>query len=127
MMKEDFYLKDVFRSDKLPTLLNLAQSISAFTPLMRGFVKFRIVLDASAAQEHLRWLLGKRTNPSATTSIHEAILSGVVVAFAPSYIEGEIIEHEEEIATDTGTTTAEVRRLWQVISRWAEGHHQIAG
>jgi hypothetical protein len=115
MTKEDFHLKDVFRSDKLPTLLNLAQSISAFSPFVRDFVKFRIVLDASAAQEHLRWLLGKRTNPSATTSIHEAIVSGVVIAFAPSYIESEILEHEEEIATDTGTVAAEVRRLWLVM------------
>jgi len=116
-MKEEIYLKDVFRSDKLPTLLNLAQSISAFSPFLRDFVKFRIVLDASAAQEHLRWLLGKRTNASATTSIHEAIVSGVVVAFAPSYIEGEIIEHEEEIAAETGTTKAEVRRLWVAMRK----------
>lgn len=115
MTKEDLHLKDVFRSDKLPMLLRLAQSISAFSPFIRDFVKFRIVLDASAAQEHLRWLLGKRTNPSATTSLHEAIVSGVVVAFAPSYIETEIIEHEEEIAADTGTTVAEVHRLWLVI------------
>jgi hypothetical protein len=117
MTREDFHLKDVFRSDKLPTLLNLAQSISAFSPFIEDFVKFRIVLDASAAQEHLRWLLGKRTNLSATTSIHEAIVSGVVVAFAPSYIEGELLEHEEEIATDTGATTAEVRRLWLVMRK----------
>jgi hypothetical protein len=117
MTKKDFHLKDVFRSDKLPALLNLAKSISALSPFMRDFVKFRIVLDASAAQEHLRWLLGKRTNPSATTSIHEAIVSGVVVAFAPSYIEGEILEHEEEIATDTGATTVEVRRLWLVMRK----------
>ena len=85
MTREDFHLKDVFRSDKLPTLLNLAQSISAFSPFIEDFVKFRIVLDASAAQEHLHALLvGKRTNLSATTSIHEAIVSGVVVAFAPA-------------------------------------------
>jgi hypothetical protein len=115
MTKSDLHLKDVLRSDKLPILLRLAQSISAFSPFMRDFVQFKVVLDASAAQEHLRWLLGKRTNPSATTSIHEAIVSGVVVAFAPSYIECEIIEHEDEIAADTGTTTAEVHRLWLTI------------
>jgi hypothetical protein len=112
MTRNDLHLKDVFRSDKLPILLRLARSISAFSPFMRDFVKFKVVLDASAAQEHLRWLLGKRMNPSATTSIHEAIVSGVVVAFAPSYIECEITEHENEIAEDTGTTTSEVHRLW---------------
>src|SRR5208337_280759 len=69
----------------------------------------------SVAQEHLRWLLGKRTNPSATTSIHEAIVSGVVVAFAPSYIEREILEHEEEIASDSAVPIAEVRRLWLIM------------
>jgi len=113
--RKEFHLKDMLRSDKLPTLLNFVQSFGALSPFMRDFVQFRIVLDASIAQEHLRWLLGKRTNPSATTSIHEAIVSGVVVAFAPSYIEREILEHEEEIAGDSGVPIAEVRRLWLVM------------
>jgi len=54
-------------------------------------------------------------NHSPATSIHEAIISSVVVEFAPSYIEGEIIEHEEEIATETGTAVTEVCRLWLVM------------
>lgn len=115
MTRKEFRLGDILRSDKLPTLLNFVQSVRAFSPFIRDFVKFRIVLDASIAQEHLRWLLGKRINLSATTSIHEAIVSGAVVAFAPSFIEGEILEHEGEIASDTGAPIAEVRRLWLVM------------
>lgn len=107
--------KDILRSDKLPTLLNLANSISAVSPFLDDFVRFTIVLDASVANEHLRWLLGKRKNLLATTSIHEAIVSGAVIAFAPSYIEGEIIEHEAEIASDTGKTVDEVHQLWVVM------------
>lgn len=115
MERKEFHLRDILRSDKLPTLLNLIQSLGALSPFLRDFVQFRIVLDATIAQEHLRWLLGKRTKPSATTSIHEAIVSGAVVAFAPSYIEREILEHEEEIASDSGAPIAEVRRLWLVM------------
>ncbi len=96
-------------------MLNLANSISAVSPFLHDFVRFTIVLDASVANEHLRWLLGKRTNLLATTSIHEAIVSGAVIAFAPSYIEGEIIDHAEEIAADTDKTIAEVRQLWIVM------------
>jgi len=113
--KDDFRLKDVLRSDKLPTLVNLAHSISALSPTLRDFVQFKIVLDASAAQEHLRWRLGKRTNILATTSIHEAIVSGTVVAFAPTYIETEIFEHEEDIALDTSSTVSAVRAEWLVM------------
>jgi hypothetical protein len=114
-MTEEVCLKQVFRSDKLQTLLSLASSISGTSPLLREFVRFTIVLDASSAQEHLRWLLGKRTNPSATTAIHEAIVSGVVIAFAPSYIDREIAEHQHKIAADTHTTSAEVRDQWLIM------------
>ncbi|WP_158819902.1 hypothetical protein [Granulicella sp. S156] len=86
-MREEVHLKQVFRSDKLQTLLSLAGSITALSPFLRDFVRFNIVLDASTAQEHLRWLLGRRSNPAATTAIHEAIVSGVIIAFAPSYID----------------------------------------
>lgn len=105
-------LDTLVRSDCLPELLRLA-SLPAFAPLLKNVVQIRVVLDAHVAQQELRWRLGRRRNPSARTRLHVAIAAGVIVPFAPPFLDGEIEEHVHEIADATRTSVADVRREWQ--------------
>jgi predicted nucleic acid-binding protein len=102
-------------SHALPALVGLAQSVSALSPVLQGFVRFHLVLDANILQEELRWRLGKRQKPHARTRLHEAIVSGVLVAYAPAIVEQEILEHAEEIAVSTRTSVAEVQNEWRKL------------
>lgn len=88
-------------SDLLPAQVGLAQRVSALSPVLEGYVKFYLVLDANIIQGELRWRLGKREKPHARTGLHEAIMSGVLVAYVPAIVEQEILEHAEEIALGT--------------------------
>jgi len=49
-----------------------------------------MVMDASAIQGELRWRLRRRAKPAARTGLHEAIEAGVVIAYAPIFLNQEI-------------------------------------
>lgn len=101
------------RSDSLPRLLEFAGNLPAFAPLLKDIVRLGVVLDAHVIQQELRWRLGRRKKPDARTGLHEAIASGVLVPFAPTFLDAEIEEHVSDIAEATGVTIEDVRREWQ--------------
>ena len=106
-------LESVVRSDSLPEMLELARKIPALAPLVRNVVQIRLVLDANIVQGELRWRLRRRRNSAARSSLHEAIAAGVVIPYAPTFLDAEISEHEERIAKETGSSVVDVRREWQ--------------
>jgi hypothetical protein len=102
-------------SDGLRHLLDLRDEFPLFRELMRDVIQVVLVLDASAIQAELRWRLGSRINPSARTRLHEAIESGVVVAFAPPFLKHEIEEHLPTIANDTEVTLETGNIEWKRV------------
>ncbi len=106
-------LDAVIRSDSLPELIKLAKGWPGFAPLLTNVIQIRMVIDAHIAQQELRWRLGRRQNPSARTGLHEAILAGVIVPFAPIFLDSEIEEHVQEIADATHKSVDGIRREWQ--------------
>src|SRR5260370_7793536 len=90
--------------DALRALLNLNYEFPFFRQLLDDIVQTVMVVDASAIQGELRWRLGSRTNPTARTGLHEAIDSGVVIAFAPIFLRQEIEKYLLFIASETGVT-----------------------
>jgi hypothetical protein len=113
MSQKRFRLGVLVPSDFLPQLLALAQSIPAFAPLFRDAVRIGVVLDAQKVQQELRWRLGRREKSYARTGLHEAIASGVVVPFAPTFLDCEIEEHVVDIAEATRAGIGDVQREWQ--------------
>lgn len=101
------------RSDSLLHLRGAAEALLALSPMFRPLLQIRLVLDANIVQEELRWRLRRRVLPGARTALHEAIAAGVVVPFAPEFLETEIREHAAEIADQTDTSVADVFREWQ--------------
>src|SRR6266404_660 len=85
-------------SDALRGVLNLRDEHPFLRPLLTDLMQIVLVLDASAVQGELRWRLGSRAKPTAKTSLHEAIDSGVVIAFAPIFLKREIEKYLPLIA-----------------------------
>src|SRR6266446_320192 len=100
------------RSDSLPQLIALAAGIPAFAPLLKNVVRIGIVVDAHVVQQDLRWRAGRRKKAEARTGLHEAIVSGVIVPFAPTFLEAEIEEHLGDIANETRVDIEDVWREW---------------
>jgi hypothetical protein len=111
--KEGLHLGAVVRSDTLPHLLGLAAGIPAFAPLLKNLVRIGMVLDAHVVQQELRWRVRQRKKQDARTGLHEAIASGVIVPFAPTFLDLEIEEHLGDIAEETGVRIEDVRVEWQ--------------
>jgi hypothetical protein len=111
----NFELETLFRSDTLRELRELLLKMPIFRPLLEAFVQIRLILDANVIQGELRWRLAKRRKPDARSGLHEAIVAGVVVPFAPGFLKAEIEEHLEEIALDTGATLTQAMGEWQEV------------
>lgn len=110
---ERLRLGALVRSDSLPQLLAFAGSIPAFAPLLKDIVQIGVVVDAQIVQQELRWRAGRRKKPQARTGLHEAIASGVIIPFAPTFLDSEIEEHLADIAEAASVGVEDVRREWQ--------------
>lgn len=106
-------LDDLVRSDSLPRLIEVANSLKTFGPLIRRIARIGVVVDAQVVQQELRWRLRRREKPDARTGLHEAICAGVIIPVAPTFLSDEIEEHVSRIAHETGTTDEDVQREWQ--------------
>jgi hypothetical protein len=115
--QERLHLGALVRSDSLPHLLGVAASIPAFAPLLKNVVRIGMVLDAHVVQQELRWRLRQRKKQDARTGLHEAIASGVIIPFAPTFLDVEIEEHLRDIAEATAVGMEDVRREWQDVRK----------
>jgi hypothetical protein len=104
-------------SDVLAQLWPLLDLLRKAVPAFGDVLRIALVLDASAVQCELRWRLAKRQQPSARTALHELIEAGVVVAFAPHWLDQEIRDHAAEIAGGTKAPTTAVLAEWDSFRR----------
>src|SRR6266404_624539 len=84
-------------------LRHLRELVSAWPLLAQTFgeiLQLRVVIDANVAFEPLIWRLRRRRDLGARTGLHEAIDSGVVIAFAPQALQQEVLQHISEFAED---------------------------
>ncbi len=103
----------IFRSDTLPELRRVLEKLPALRQYLGDILQVVLVLDACCVQGELRWRVGARRNAAARTYLHEAMVSGVVIAFAPSFLESEIQKYIPEIAEDKGVPVDRVQEEWK--------------
>lgn len=106
-------LGDLLRSDLLPHLAGLVQALPSLRTLFPQILQLRVVIDANIVQEELRWRLRSRKKPGARTALHEVMACGVLVAYAPHFLDKEIREHAPRLAVETKTSLADVYREWK--------------
>jgi hypothetical protein len=113
----------IIRSDTLPELRRILEKLPALREYLGDVLRVVLVLDACCVQSELRWRVGSRKNPAARTYLHEAMVSGVVVAFAPVFLELEIQKYIPKIAEDEGLPVDRVQEEWKkfrVLIRFCE-------
>ncbi len=103
----------IIRSDTLPELRRVLEKLLELRQYLGDILQVVLVLDASCVQRELRWRVGPRKNPAARTYLHEAMVSGVVVAFAPSFLEVEIQKYIPEIAKEKGVSVDRIQEEWK--------------
>lgn len=111
-------LRKLLRSDLLPGFVALIKAVPGLQPLMPEILQLRLVIDANIVQEELRWRLKRRRKANARTALHEVLACGVLIAYAPHFLEDEVREHAFRIATETGTSLEDVLREWEQIRQY---------
>ena len=111
-------LGDVLRSDLLPCLAGLIQALPSLRTLFPQIFQLRVVIDANIVQGELRWRLKRRRKPGARSALHEVLECGVLVAYAPYFLENEIREHAPRLARETKTSLADVYREWKDFRKY---------
>lgn len=111
-------LKKLLRSDLLPGFVALIRALPGLQPLIPEILQLRLVIDANIVQEELRWRLKRRRSAYARTALHEVLACGVLIAYAPHFLEDEIREHAPRIATETGTPLEHVLREWEQFRQY---------
>jgi predicted nucleic acid-binding protein len=106
-------LEALIRSDALRELREFLMNVPAFRPLLETLIQIRLIVDANIIQSELRWRLARRRKPDARSGLHEDIVAGVVVLFAPVFLKSEIEEHMEEIALETDVAVTQAMEEWQ--------------
>jgi predicted nucleic acid-binding protein len=99
-------------SDNLSTLREI---ISAFPVLAANLgvpESVRLVLDANVLLSEVRWLVKKRKDPSARTALQEALASGTLVGFAPTYLEEEMYRQLAALAQEEQLSHDALQETW---------------
>ncbi len=110
-------LEEVFRSDFLPQLMSLLDLVPSLKPLFPRLIQVRLVVDANRVRGELYWRLRKRRDISHRTALHESIVAGVIVPYVPDYLNQEIEDDYEEIATQTRRPVSDVRHEWREFKK----------
>jgi predicted nucleic acid-binding protein len=77
----------------------------------------RLVLDANVLVAEVRWIVKKRKDPKARTALQEALTSGLLVAFAPTYLEEEMRNQLATLAYEEGLSCEALFAAWDDYRR----------
>lgn len=110
-------LQELLRSDLLPHLVGLIRAFPSLRTLFPQLLQLRFVIDANIVQSELRWRLKSREKAGARTALHEVLVCGVLVVYAPHFLETEILEHAPRIAVETNSSLEDVQKEWSDFRR----------
>lgn len=99
-------------SDNLLHLRELFLTWQPFFRLLEVMPQFRLVIDSNVVIEELLYLVKSRRNPSARTSLQEAVDSGAVVALAPFKLRDEVTKHIPRLAGERCIPEESLRQAW---------------
>ncbi len=111
-------ISNFLHSDLLPYLAGLIEAFPDARTLFPEILRLRVVIDANIVQGELRWRLKSRRKPGARSALHEVLACGVLIGYAPHFLDGEIREHARRIATETNAAIADVYREWKDFRRY---------
>lgn len=108
------------QSDSLSTLREIILAFPIIAKHLGAPESVRLVLDANVLVAEVRWLVKKRKQPDARTALQEALESGTLVAFAPTFLEEEMQTQLAALAEEEALCHA------SLTAEWAEYRKRIA-
>jgi len=115
-------IEKVLSSDVLPKLRDILEAFPALRSVLPQLLQLAVVIDANIVLSELWWRLKNRPRPELRSELEEALASGVLIAYAPHYLEDEIREHAEELAVRTKCSVVDVEREWTSFRRYIHFH-----
>jgi predicted nucleic acid-binding protein len=115
-------IENLIPSEFFSQLVSLVSLFPYLKPLLPRLIQVRLVLDANRVYGELLWRLKRRRVVTNQSGLHEAIASGLVVAYAPAFLQQEIEEHLSEIAARAQRPLADAEREWKLFSNILHFH-----
>lgn len=100
------------RSNDLPGLRKIFGNSQMFR-WIADIVQIRLILDASAVIEDVRWLASVAKNPGARTNLLEAIQAETIMAYAPTFIEEELEKNISIISDEEDISIEKLNEQWE--------------
>ncbi|MGH7651922.1 MAG: hypothetical protein ACREMS_08765 [Gemmatimonadaceae bacterium] len=100
------------RSDSLSALRDIVAAFPVLAANLGVPESVRLVIDANVLVAEVRWLVKKRNDPGARTSLQEALASGTLVGFAPTYLEEEMERQLAALAEEEHLSHVALASAW---------------
>jgi hypothetical protein len=101
-------------SDNLSGLREVFGAFPVLAEQLGDPKNLRLVLDANIVIAEVRWLVKKRRDPTARTSLQEAVASGTLVAFAPTFLDDEMRRQLSDVAEDERLSYPALLDAWEL-------------
>jgi hypothetical protein len=115
-------IENLIPSEFFSQLVGLVSLFPYLKPLLPRFIQVRLVLDANRVYGEILWRLKRRRVAANQSGLHEAIASGLVVAYAPAFLQQEIEGHLPEIAIQARRPFVDAEREWKQFSNILHFH-----
>ena len=102
------------KSDELADLRRLFTGNGLFSAF-GSLLEIKLILDANAVLADIRWLVCKARNQEARTSLIESLDAETIVAYAPTYLEIEIIKNIPLIASNEKVDPKLLFEKWELL------------
>jgi hypothetical protein len=100
------------RSDVLPNLRRTIEAFEQLKQLVGPIVEFHIVVDANVLIQDILWILLKRRNTAARTSLQECIVAKTIIAYVTPMLVMEVEEKLTTIIAERGLTPGVWQPAW---------------
>lgn len=117
MRNHDFHDAFHVRSEKLVELRAVIREWKDLNNIVGGAFQFRLVVDTNVILGDLIWLVSKRTDDTAKTSLMEVIDAETVQVFAPLELSTEVEEKIPIIAHQKGLNERNMVAQWNTYKK----------
>lgn len=105
------------RSDSLPTLRSLLDSIEVLRADIGPIARFDMVVDANILISEILWHASKRRTKTARTMLQECIAAGTISVYATPQVVAEVQEHLFRISVEKGLDHGQCLEIWSGYER----------
>lgn len=102
---------NIFETIQSDFLANLRE-IEWLKKLVGPLAQFKVIVDANIILADLKWLVGGRKNPEASTDLMECMRAHTLLAYAPQSVFDEVEKRISDVAAKFGLSEDSMREEW---------------